>query len=283
MDDIEATDGVLKIDVKKVLYSKNPGLKKVVPKFLISHLKRIIHQDELNELLEKKGYLKDAEFIAASLEFLGIKYNVYGTENIPLGTRNIFVSNHPLGGLDGLVFINELSKFYEFLKFPVNDILLNIKNLTDIFLPINKHGLQNRESVKQIDQAYASENQILYFPAGLCSRRKNGVITDLEWQKSFINKAVQYKRDIVPAFFSGKNSSFFYTLANVRKIFGIKLNLEMLYLPDEMFKQKNKEIGLVFGEPISWQTFDKSKSATEWATWVRAKSYELGSVIKTDS
>jgi len=279
MGEEESNRNTLKIDVEKVLYAKNPALKKVIPSFLVNYLKKIVHQDELNELLEKKGHLKNAEFIKAGLEFFGITYHVHGTENLPHNGRHIFVSNHPLGGLDGLVFINELARYYKDLKFPVNDILLNIENLSGIFLPINKHGSQEREAAIKIDQAYASNSQILYFPAGLCSRRKKGIIKDLKWHKNFITKAIQHKRDIVPSFFSGRNSSFFYTFSNIRKFLGIKANLEMLYLADEMFKQKNKEINLIFGEPVPWQTFNKSKTITEWAEWVKEKSYALETVM----
>ncbi|HBZ20918.1 MAG TPA: glycerol acyltransferase [Bacteroidales bacterium] len=270
---------ILLIDVGQILYSKNPALRKIVPGFIVRYLKRIVHQDELNEFLKSAGHLKDAEFIKAGLDFFNITYRVYGSENIPGSGRYIFVSNHPLGGLDGLVFINELSMYYRDLKFPVNDILMNIRNLSGIFLPINKHGSQERESVRKIEEAYASGNQILYYPAGLCSRKKKGVISDLRWHKSFISKSVQYKRDIIPAFFSGRNSDFFYNLSNIRNFLGIKANLEMLYLVDELFKQRGKAIDIVFGKSIPWQTFDKSKTAPEWADWVRDRSYELKSSL----
>jgi putative hemolysin len=268
-----------KIDVKNVLYSKNPSLARAIPGFVINYLKRIVHQEELNVFLEKYGHLRDAELIAAGLSHFEIKYRVTGSENIPAEGRYIFVSNHPLGGLDGLVFIYELSKQFPDIKFPVNDILTNIKNLSGIFLPVNKHGSQGREAARLIEEAYSSEGQILYFPAGLCSRKRRGVIKDLEWHKSFISKSIQHKRDVVPAFFSGRNSNFFYNLANFRKIIGIKANIEMLYLADEMFRQKDKEIHLVFGEPIPWETFDKTRSAPEWADWVKSKSYALESFI----
>ena len=280
MGETETTTNNLKLDVEKILYTKNPGLKKIVPRFLVNYLKKIVHQDELNELLARNGHLKDKEFIKAGLEFLGIRYKVLGIENIPEDGRYIFASNHPLGGLDGLVFINELSKYYPSLRFPVNDILLNIENLSGIFLPINKHGSQDRESARLIEEAYSSDVQILYFPAGLCSRRKQGIIKDLSWHKSFINKAIQHKRDIVPAYFSGRNSSFFYRLSNLRTALGIRANIEMLFLPDEMFRQKEKEITLVFGKTVPWQTFDKSRTANEWAEWMKKKSYDLESVIK---
>ena len=270
---------VLQINVEQVLDSKNPTLRKTIPKFLINYLKRIVHQEDLNEFFKIYGHLKDAELIEAWLKYSDIKYKVIGSENIPKGGRYIFVSNHPLGGLDGVVFIYELSKYFKDVKFPVNDILMNIKNLSGIFLPVNKHGAQGREAAIMIEEAYSSATQILYFPAGLCSRKKKGIIKDLQWHKSFISKAVQHKRDIVPAFFSGRNSNFFYNLANIRSFFRIKANIEMLYLPDEMFRQKNKLITLVFGKTIPWQTFDHTKSPPEWAEWVRSKSYELESLI----
>ena len=268
-----------KIDVERILFSKNPALAKAVPGFVINYLKRIIHQDELNNFLRIYGHLKDSELIEAGLKHFEIKYNVSGTENIPETGRFIFVSNHPLGGLDGLVFIYELSKHFHDIKFPVNDILTNIENLSGIFLPVNKHGVQGRDAARLIEEAYSSASQILYFPAGLCSRKKKGVIKDLQWHKSFISKAIQHKRDIVPAYFSGRNSDFFYNLSNIRKFLGIKANIEMLYLADEMFRQKDKEIRLVFGRTIPWETFDRTRSAPEWADWVKSKSYEL----ETDS
>ncbi len=229
--------------------------------------------------LKSPGTRRDAGFIKAGLDYFNIRYSVWGVENIPASGRYIFVSNHPLGGLDGLVFIYELSKYYKDLKFPVNDILMNITNLSGIFLPVNKHGVQDREAVRKIDEAYASDSQVLYFPAGLCSRKKKGIIRDLQWHKSFITKAVQYKRDIVPAYFSGRNSDFFYNLSNIRSFLGLKANIEMLYLADEMFKQKGRKIDLVFGKTIPWQTFDHTKTPVEWADWVKGKSYELKSFI----
>jgi putative hemolysin len=267
------------IDVEKVLKTKNPSLARMVPGFLINYLKRIVHQEELNDFLRSSGHLKDAELIGAGLRFLNIKYIVHGKENIPSEGRYIFASNHPLGGLDGLVFIYELSKYYPVIKFPVNDILTNIENLNGIFLPVNKHGAQDRDAARRIDEAYASDCQILYFPAGLCSRKRKGRICDLDWHKNFVTKAIHHKRDIIPAYFSGRNSDFFYTLSNIRNFAGIKANIEMLYLADEMFRQKDKVIDLVFGKKIPWQTFDRSNSPSEWASWVKERSYELESFL----
>lgn len=276
----ELTDkGFTRIDVREVLRSKNPRLARLIPSFVIRYLKKIIHEDELNDFLEKCRHLKDVELVEASLDFLKINYDVIGKENIPSTGRYIFVSNHPLGGLDGVIFMYELSRHFKKIKFPVNDILTNIRNMSGIFIPVNKHGAQGKEAARILEEAYSSDSQILYFPAGLCSRKKNGLICDLQWQKNFIIKAVSHKRDIVPAFFSGRNSEFFYNLARLRNLLGVRANIEMLYLPNEMFRQRGKKIALVFGKPIPWTTFDNTKTAIQWADWVKSKSYELESLI----
>lgn len=280
MGTLQEDTSASQINVRKVLLSKNKSLGKIIPSFVINYLERIVHQDELNVLLYDSRNRKDYDFVEDGLKFLRTTYKAYGQENLPREGRFIFVSNHPLGGLDGLVFINELSKYYSEIKFPVNDLLMNLQNLSGIFLPINKHGMLGRSAAEGIEQAYASGSQILYFPAGLCSRKSKGVIRDLAWHKSFITKAVQYKRDVVPAYFAGRNSEFFYNLANIRSFLGIKANIEMLYLPDEMFRQRGKEIKLIFGKPIPWQTFDRSRNPAEWAGWVKSKSYELQSLLE---
>jgi putative hemolysin len=267
------------IDVDQVLRSKNPSLARIVPRFVINYIKRVVHQDEINVFLTESGHLRDADLVSEFLRHFNVRYSIHGEENIPDKGRYIFVSNHPLGGLDGVVFINELSKRYPDIKFPVNDILTFIENLSGVFLPVNKHGSQGREAARIIEQAYASDSQILYFPAGLCSRKRNGVIKDLEWHKSFIQKAIQHKRDIVPCYFAGRNSDFFYNLANLRKLLGIKVNIEMLYLPDEMYRQKGTELHLAFGRPVPWTFLDKTKSHSEWAEWMKNETYKLKSLI----
>lgn len=270
----------LLIDIERVIKDKNPRLLKILPGFIVRYLKKIIHQDELNAFLAEYGHLEGLPFIRAALEMLEIKYTVIGKENIPKNGRFIFVSNHPLGGLDGLVFIQEVGSVFPEIRFPVNDLLLNIKNLNRIFLPVNKHGSQSRQAARAIEDAYASEAQILNFPAGLCSRKQSGTIVDIDWRKHFISKAVHYQRDIIPVFFSGRNSGFFYNLANLRVKLGIRANIEMIYLPHEMFKQKGRKLTLIFGEPIPHTTFDKSKTPAQWASWVKKVVYELGEKYK---
>ncbi|HDP76433.1 MAG TPA: glycerol acyltransferase [Bacteroidales bacterium] len=264
------------IDIDRVIASKSPRLQRALPRFIIRYLKRIIHQDEINEVLQKHGHKQGVDFIDEALKVMQVTYSVKGIENLKPDGRYLFASNHPLGGLDGMILIHLLGKRYPEVKFPVNDLLMHITQLHNIFIPINKHGAQSSQNVKLMDVTFASDAQVLYFPAGLCSRKQHGRIEDLEWKKSFIVKAVQHKRDVVPVFFSGRNSNFFYNLARLRTFLGIKANIEMLYLVNEMFKQKGKSITVIIGEPIPYTTFDSSKSPAEWAKWVKLVVYELG-------
>jgi putative hemolysin len=264
------------IDLRQVLREKAPSLARKLPRFVINYLIRIIHQDEVNEVLNLFRDKDGVDFMTELIRYFDLTLEVYGEENLPLEGRFIYASNHPLGGLDGVCLSAVLGRLYEGkIRYLVNDILLFIPNLRSIFIPINKHGQQDKRTALLTDEAYASDNQILTFPAGLCSRIIRGKIADPEWKKSFIRKAVEYRRDIVPVYFEGRNSNFFYRLAYLRKKMGVKTNLEMLYLSDELFKSKHSSFRIYFGKPIPWQTFDNSKKVTEWVAWVRKQSYDL--------
>jgi 1-acyl-sn-glycerol-3-phosphate acyltransferase len=269
-----------KVDIERVFYSKNPKLARLIPGFIYSYLKRIIHQDYLNDILERHGDKYDLEFADATIKDFNVTIEVKGEENIPKSGRFIFVSNHPLGGFDGIVLMKIIGQHYQKIKFLVNDILMNIENFRGVFLPINKHGKQGAESAKLIEETYLSDDtQVLTFPAGLVSRKIKGQIVDLPWHKNFIAKSVQHQRDVIPIHMSGGNTNFFYRLANLRKALGIKANIEMIYLVDETYKHHNKHLVVKFGKPIPWQTFDKSKKPGEWAKWVKERVYELDGVM----
>ncbi|MDX9770736.1 MAG: 1-acyl-sn-glycerol-3-phosphate acyltransferase [Tenuifilaceae bacterium] len=263
------------IDVEQVIASKSPRLLKFLPGFIIRYLKKIIHEDELNWGLNEFGHKQGVEFIDEVLKYFQVSYTVEGLDNLNVDERYIFASNHPLGGLDGMILIHSISNKFSDVKVPSNDLLMNIKQLQDNFIPVNKHGSQTRENARIMDETYASDTQMFIFPAGLCSRKQGGKIEDLEWKKSFIAKATKHKRPVVPVFFSGRNSNFFYNLSRIRTFLGIKVNLEMLYLVDEMFKQRGQKPHIVIGEPIPYETFDGSRTPQEWAKWVKARVYEL--------
>ena len=268
--------GLKPIYIEQLFRSKNPGVAKMIPGFIYSYLKKVIHQDDINDFITRYGDRKGLDFSDAILEYLHVSYQVIGEANLPSPDgRYIFVSNHPLGGPDGIILISFLGTRYPELNFPVNDLLLNLKNLNNIFLPVNKHGAQAKDAVSALEDAYASDCQMIMFPAGLVSRKQQGIIQDLEWQKSFVSKAIQHRRDIVPIFIDGRNSNFFYNLANFRKKIGLKANIEMLYLPDETFKQRNRTFTLYIGQPIEWESLDKSKKPIEWAQEIKRKVYLL--------
>lgn len=272
----ESQHGLEKVDVKAVFYKKNPKVARLIPGLAFRFLKRIIHEREINKILPKISHLKGLAFIRAGLDLLEINVKTYGKEFIPRTGRYIFVANHPLGGLDGLAFAKEVGDIYPRLKFIVNDILLNLENLKPIFIPVNKHGKQSTEYVRQIEETYRSDYQILNFPAGLCSRKIKGRIVDLEWHKSFINKARTHQRDIIPVHISGKNSNIFYNFAKLRVFLGIRNNIEMFLLPHEMFKQKEKDIVITFGKPISYAELDKRYTPKQWAEIIKEHVYQLG-------
>ena len=265
------------IDVQEIINTKAPKTAKKIPKFIVKGLAKLINQDGLNKFLTYNGGAQGVDFMNTAVKYFDINLQVIGDKNLPdIGTKCIFASNHPLGGMDGVCLSAYLgNKYNGQIKYLVNDILYFIKPLQNIFVPINKHGAQGRLATRIINDVLLSDDQIITFPAGLCSRKNKGAIGDLEWKKMFIVKAIEYKRTIVPVHFEGKNSNLFYNLANIRKNLGVKFNLEMLLLPRELFRAKGSTFTIRFGKPIPWQTFDSSKTPQQWANWVKQMVYDI--------
>lgn len=269
------------IDLDGILMSKAPKLYKKIPRFALNWLKRKIHLDELNEILRIYADDDGVDFARSCVGYFNLKFNISGLDAIPDDKRFIFASNHPLGGLDGICLSAIIGdKYDKKIKYIVNDVLYYLRNLQSIFLPVNKYGKQSKKNIQMSQEAFDSDNQIITFPAGLCSRKTDGKIVDPQWQKSFIQKAIESKRDVVPIYFGARNSNFFYRFANIRKRLGIKFNIELVFLPDEMFKNKNQTFSVIFGKPIPYSFFDHSKSAAQWAEYVKNIVYELPNSIK---
>lgn len=264
----------VKIDLESVIKSKTD---KKIPRFLIRGLEKLIHQDEFNRFFANNVGVEGIDFVDAALKYLDVKINIYGEENIPSEGKFIFASNHPLGGLDGLALSSIVGKkFGGEVCFLVNSFLMNLQPLAGLFIPINVGGKrQERDLNEKIEHVFETDKQLLIFPAGVCSRKINGKIQDLKWKKTFIKKAIEHQRTIIPVYFEARNSNFFYNLARLRNFLKIKLNLEMALLPHEMFKQKGNSFSVTFGEPISVETFNNSKRPAEWAQWVRKKVYKI--------
>lgn len=247
-----------------------------MPSFLLRYMKRIVHQDEFNAFLVRSRNELEHDFVHAAIREFDITLVSTGLENVPVSGGCILVCNHPLGGIDGIAVMHEVARVRKDIKALVNDILMNLENLSPLLIAVNKHGKNAAQNVKLIDESYASEGCTIIFPAGLVSRKTNGRIEDSEWKKSFVTRAVKYKRVVIPVFVSARNSNFFYNLASLRKRFGIKANVEMFYLVNETYKQKGKTIRLTFGKPICPDKFTVDHTDHYWAQRIREQVYQLG-------
>lgn len=263
------------IDIEKVITEKTGG--KHLPGFLINYLRKILHEDDMNRFFEIYPGSEGMDFLRQTLEYLDITIQVDGEENLPTGDQLCtFVSNHPLGGPDGVAIGKIIGEHYDgHIRYLVNSFLMALPPLAPLCVPVNKLGGQARNLPQQVDAVFGSNEQVIMFPAGLCSRKQKGVIRDLEWKKTFVQKSIQYERNVVPIYFEGRNSNRFYNIANVCKTLGIKFNVAMAYLVDEMFRHQGDTFRVVIGQPIPWQTFDKSKSAAAWAQYVQDIVYSL--------
>lgn len=268
---------MIRVDLSEILKTKLPTLYHRIPHFLVRWLEALICQKSINRVLEFGNEKEGVPFITATLDYLKIKRSSVGLDGLDKNGRYIFAANHPLGGLDGFSLAEQVNAYFGEVKLVVNDILMNLTPLAGIFIPINKHGKQNAEYAVGLNNAFESDIQIIYFPSGLCSRLLKGKVTDPPWQKSFVQKAIDSKRDIVPTFVDDQNSRFFYYLAKLRKDLGIKINIEMLLLPRELFKKKgNGNIKIYYGEPIPYtRLISDEKNTKEWVDYIRKACYRL--------
>lgn len=264
-----------KIDLDAVLKSKAPKASRWVPNFVVGYLKRLIHQEEINRVLARSWELSPREFIHEAFKELGIEYRIQGLEQLDRNGRYLFASNHPFGGMDGMMLADGLIGHFGDARVIVNDLLMHIEPLRPLWVPVNKHGSQSVAYARRFEEVMNSSLPVLTFPAGLCSRSIDGKVTDLKWRDNFVKKAHQTSRQIVPVFVEGELSKFFYRLANVRSKLGIKFNIEMLFLVDEMFKQKGKSFRIKFGEPISLEELSARGDSRAQTEYVRARAYGL--------
>lgn len=267
------------IDIDKILNDKMGKKAKYVPRPLVTWLKRIIHQDEVNRYLWESRHLTGTEWLEECVRYLDMTLEIVGEENLPDKTDGrlyTFVSNHPLGGEDGVALGAIIGRHYDGrFRYLVNDLLMNLPGLAPVCIPINKTGNQSRNFPAMVEAGFKSDNHMLMFPAGICSRKRDGNIRDIEWKKTFITKSVEYQRDIVPIHFGGQNSEFFYRLANFSDKYVKKINIAMLFLVDEMYKNAHKTFRIAIGKPIPWQMFDKGKTPAQWAQYVQDIVYTL--------
>ena len=279
-----SADRPIRIDVGGVLASRLGGKARFVPRFLIRWLEKLICQDKLNQLLESNYPLRGAEFCDGVLCDLDVTIDIRNENLLPKNPRCIIVSNHPLGGLDGMSMISWLSRHYNRpVRFVVNDLLMAVEPLTDCFVPVNKHGRQSRSSLGSLEEALAGDGPVVIYPAGLCSRLgDDGVVADLAWNKMFVTKAIESRRDIVSVHSAGHNSPSFYRWARIRQRLGIKFNFEMLLLPREVFRSRGKTFTITCGTPVPWQSLEGGAKAASTAAQLRRQVYALPTNISVN-
>lgn len=265
----------MKLDLNDLLKTKAPKLYAKLPRFIIRILEKIIKQKEANAVFAHCEGKRGLTFLISALNFMGINRKIIMVEEIDTNKRYIFASNHPLGCLDGLVIVETTSQLGSESKIIVNDILMNIEPLQPIFIPINKYGKQSQKNSISINDSFEAGDNVIFFPAGFCSRKIKGEIKDIEWRKTFVSKAIEYKRDIIPVFIDNTNSSFFYFVAALREKLGIKFNIEMILLPSEMFRNKVKKMKLIYGKPISYKEIVESGDIPFWVDKIKKECYEL--------
>ena len=267
------------IDIEKILRGKMGKKARWVPGFVINYLRKIAHEDTVNGFLWEARDLKGTPWLEACMRHLDTTIEVVGIENLPDkddGRLYTFVSNHPMGGIDGVALGSVIGKHYDDrFRYLVNDLLMNLPGLAPLCIPINTTTKKSRSFPQIVEEGFRGDYHLLMFPAGLCSRRRNGQIRDLPWKKTFVSKSVETHRDVVPIHFGGRNSNFFYRLSNFSDRCVKKVNIAMLYLVDEMYKNTGNTFTVKIGKPIPWQTFDKSKTPAQWAQYVQDVVYQL--------
>ena len=268
------------IDLDAVLQGKMGKKARWVPRPAVSWLKKTIHQDEVNDFLWESRGLTGTPWLKATMKYLDMVLEIEGAENLPSkddGRLYTFVSNHPLGGIDGVALGSIIGEHYDDnFRYLVNDLLMNLPGLAPLCIPINKTGKQSRDFPAMVEAGFRSDHHMLMFPAGICSRKgSDGQIRDIDWKKTFVSKSVETHRDVVPIHFGGRNSEKFYRIANLGDRLKLKFTIATLWLVDEMYKNVGKTFRVTIGKPIPWQTFDKSKSPVQWAQWVKEQVYSL--------
>lgn len=269
------------IDISQVLARKMPRGSKFIPRWAVRALGRLVHVDELNDILDSCGHLPPQEFIRAVFSRWRITYEASGLDELAVTERYLFAANHPFGGMDGMMLADLLIGRFGDARVVVNDLLMHVEPLRPLWVPVNKHGRQNAAYAHAMSEALAGDLPMLTFPAGLCSRRRHGQVADVEWRKSFVRHAEASGRTIVPVYVEGSLSNRFYRIARLREMTGMKFNAEMVLLPDEMIRQSGSHFNIRFGAPIGADELAAAGSAAEKALYVRGKMEQLAAAAES--
>lgn len=225
---------------------KNPWIRKPT----LGFLRKISHEQEVNQFLETHQDLKGFDFIEQVLEYFNFSYSISHRDrkNIPATGRVVIVANHPLGALDGLALLKLVGEIRRDVKIIANDMLMKFSAVDSLFLPVdNISKSTQKSSITRIVDCLKNDEAVIVFPAGEVSRIRPNGVKDGKWNSGFLSFAKKSNAPILPIYVGAKNSPLFYSCSMVYK------PLSGMMLAHEMFKQSSKTISMQVGEPIPYQ------------------------------
>ncbi len=250
----------------------------LIAKFLIQ-LKRF---NKINKIYSQNLDKDGIEFIDSVLETLGIKFEVAEEDlsRIPADGAFITVSNHPFGGLDGLILLKIISEKRPDYKLMANYLLHKIDSLKDFSIPVNQVENTNTRNfsfteVKRALKHLEGNSALGIFPAGLISKAQGfSRPTDRKWDNGFLSFIKKAEVPVVPVYFQGNNSWVFHLLGGIHPL------LQSVRMPKEYFNKTKKVIHVRIGRPISIEEQQEFKDLELYGRFLRAKTYALGTTFE---
>lgn len=244
-------------------------------------LMKALKLDQINSLYAKNASKKDTEFIDAILTCLQIRvqFNEAELANIPKEGPFITVSNHPYGGIDGLLLLKFLLQVRPDFKVMANYLLQRLEPLSEHIIPVNNlnQRLSNRSSLGGLKKALTHLNEGLplgFFPAGEVSSLHNGRVKDRKWQPSAIKIISSAEVPVIPIYFHGSNSRMFHIMGLINPMF------RTARLPREFLNKNNKTVNVRIGKPISLEEQNSFENTDQFGRYLRTKVYALGSALE---
>ena len=242
-------------------------------------LMKILKISTLNKIYNKNKHLSDVVFLNAILDDLQIKFEIpeEDLKRLPKDGAYITISNHPLGGIDGVLLLKLMLEREPNFKIIANFLLHRIEPLKKYIMPVNpfenhKDAKSSVIGIKETFRHLSDGKPLGIFPAGEVSTYKAGkLMVDKPWEEGAIKVIRKAQVPVVPIYFHAKNSRFFYLLSKING------TLRTAKLPSELFSQKHRAIKVRIGKPISVAEQNEYASIEEYSDFLRRKTYRLAS------